>query len=43
MNTAEINQDGWVGGHGTHTSTCGTIITENKLETVRKTPIQPRL
>ena len=29
--------------HIKNTSTCGTILTENKLETVRRTPIQPKL
>ena len=45
------DQNDGVGGCGAHlpprihtnTSTCGSILTENKLETVRKTLLQPRL
>ena len=29
--------------HIKHTSTCGAVLTENNLETGRKTPVQPRL
>ena len=47
----EGDQDGWVRGHGAHsshkhiknTSTCGTVLTENQWETGRRSPIQPKL